>query len=452
MNNKKKPWSSCYTAKIFVVALVCALLAACETQALQTPTATPIPPTATGTPEPTSTSTPVNTATNTPTPEAPQAIIAFVENLPGEFSLVWEPNDQTWDLNHHLTVQLTETESQTTDQTVARFNADGTQMTINVKGQDVQLPVSNFGQSADQSGVEAESYQLIPGADVKTGIGFNLGIKDTVDGRVAYGYNVWGKWVENKPYQVGRLEVNDFNMFAGALVINPNRADDIWRRIIGGVFNLQKLTGNRQVLDVYPDQAAFIRAAEDGVEFEGLYVPKSLPESTPGNVYDQGATIELVEKMNLSTVEIGFMEQSADRILHPLLWKNLYQPFFSLTANPVTGPVTDVKVGLSETNGVTSLSLTFARYRLLRPVGCYGTMQIESPLGAITGSANQLLEQWFYSTGPDLINAGRRAYNPDIPGIGFPALSLCVPLTDLYSESPDHACPWAESDLVLPNQ
>ena len=145
----------------------------------------------------------------------------FAANLPGDFSWAWSQETKTWDLNQHLTVQLTETETQVTDQTVARFSADGTQMTINVKGQDVQLPVANFGLSADRSGAESASYQLIPGADVKTGIGFTLGVKDTADGRVAYGYNVWGKWVENKDYQVGRLKVNDFNMFAGALQINP---------------------------------------------------------------------------------------------------------------------------------------------------------------------------------------------------------------------------------------
>jgi predicted cobalt transporter CbtA len=86
MRAKKKCLSRWYTVRIFAVALGFALLmAACETQSPQTPTATRIPPTATGTPEPTSTSTPVPTASNTPTPEAPQAISNFVDNLPGEF-------------------------------------------------------------------------------------------------------------------------------------------------------------------------------------------------------------------------------------------------------------------------------------------------------------------------------------------------------------------------------
>jgi hypothetical protein len=323
-------------------------------------------------------------------------------------------------------------------------------MTITVKGEDVQVPVTNFGQSADQSGAEDGSYQLIPGADVKTGIGFNLGIKDTVDGRVAYGYNVWGQWVKNEAYRVGNLEVNDFNLFAGALQINPDRADDIYQGLVGGIYNIQIVTGNQAILDQYPTPEAFLQAAQSGAEFTNLNIPQYYPETTNRNLYNHLATVNQVEKMRLDIVRIGFQEQSYDQILHPT---NPYRSFFSHLFDDSIGSVADARVGTTENDRVSGLTLTFGRVKQISPFECFSTLQIETSKDQLVDSANQLLEMWIYATHsildyPDNYLFVRQYYASDL----YPYLYLSFPLYDLDKENPGQLCRWNDTDLILPNQ
>ncbi len=441
MSEKGKISSRRNALLILGMVVGCAMLAACESQVTIDPTATSLPPTVTRTIEPTATNTPEPTITPTPEPSLPLSVTEFTQNLPGEFSWTWSGTDQTWKLNQHLTLQLTETETQVTDQTVAQFNPDGTQMTINVKGEQVQIPVADFGLSSDRSGEQGPSYQLVPGADVKTGIGFTLGVKDNTDGRMAYGFNVWGKWVENKDYQVGNLQVNDFNLFAGALQINPEKADEIYTGLVGGIYNIQVVTGNQAILDQYPTQQAFLAAAQSGVEFTGLNIPQYYPQATERNLYNRMATVQQVERMQLNTVQTGFQEQSRDRILHPI---NPYRSFFSYFQDPGLGSFADVRIGTPNTGGVSVLDLTFGRLKQINPFGCFGTMQVETPQEQLVGSANQLLEMWIYT-----INSSNNPFSPYVAGLDYPLLNFFPSLYSLYQINPDYACPWSESDLIM---
>lgn len=376
---------------------IASLLASCKPKTLddltEAATATP-KPTDTLTPSPTLTHTPEPTATNTPEPILPpQHLADFVNKLEGEFTVVWNQDENTWDLKENLALKVTETETETKEVSVAKFNEDGTEITVNVKGEEKHYPVSNFGLTDDLKSPESQNRRLVGGESVNNGIGYKMGLK--FEGRDELGYNVWGRWVENRDYRVGNLTVNDFRMFAGALSVNPEKADYIYEGIVGGLYNIQVVSENWGILNRFPTKEDFIKAAREGFEFSDLNVPVDYPSNKPPNVFNDYGTIVKKDKLKLETIKIGFEEQNRDGILHP---KRNFNSFFSYHYNTTDGSLASVAISVADNDGEEMLSYNFVRPTVLAPRNYYKPFLVESPQDWIRESANQILELWIYSS------------------------------------------------------
>ncbi|MFH2143844.1 MAG: hypothetical protein ABIJ97_15575, partial [Bacteroidota bacterium] len=226
-----------------------------------------------------------------------------------------------------------------------------------------------------------------------------------------YFWTEWGNWVENeiKVSADGRIVYNEADLYGGLFTINPEESERLWEEHLTGIYYINRVSKNTDLLNRFPTVEAFMEFARNNGVIDEIRIPVQYPDRE--RQFEAQATWEVVNNVDLSQIKIG-VSLISDELVQDYSYANTDYLLFQ-------GYMGGVKIEEIEVNGKQVLSFKFQKRQFTDHEYNILALKLSESFEHILVAANQLIRMWSFESnamqGRTSPSGNKLYYANDIP-------------------------------------